>query len=146
MCENQTATIYSKFAYLEARIGLLESGDAIVESNFAVFRLIVALKRAQLALLEPAKGEDDVSAQISWNVLGQEFSNFHTILRPVGVIADNLVAIFVNFAAAAALFGHLHVGGRRCCEASRPLSCLEAIGAGRWREIDAILSLHHRGG
>lgn len=97
------------FAYLETRIGLLESSYSIVETNFAVFRLIIALERAQLALLEPTKCKNDVRTEISWNVFRQELSNFDTILRPVGVIADNLVAIFVNLAA---LLRHLDVGGR----------------------------------
>ena len=78
---------------LEARIDLLEGVDALVEADLAVLGLVVGLERAELALLQPAEGEDDVRAQIGLHVLGQVFADLGPVLRPVGVVAHDLVVL-----------------------------------------------------
>lgn len=80
---------------LQARIGLLQLLDPLVQPRLAVFGLVVALERRQLALLQPAESEDDVGAEVGDDVFGGEFANLDSILGPVGVVAHHFVAIFV---------------------------------------------------
>lgn len=88
-----------KRSHLEARICFLQSDDSRVQSDLSVLCLVVALERAQPTLLQPAEGEDDVRAEVSRDVFWQELSELHAVLRPVGVIADDLVPVLVLLAA-----------------------------------------------
>lgn len=85
--------------YLQARVDFLEGEDSLVKSDLSVLWLIVALETAELSFLQPAEGEDDVSAKISRDVFWQKLSDLHTVLRPIGVVAHDLHSVFVFLAA-----------------------------------------------
>lgn len=75
---------------LQRRIAFLQAEHTLVEPDFAVLRLVVRLEARQLVLLEPAEGEYDVGAEIRLNVFRHEFADFRSVLRPVGVVTDDL--------------------------------------------------------
>ena len=76
---------------LELGISLFEFVDSLVKPDLPVLGFIVALKRRQLALLEPPEGENHVGAKGRVDVLGHELAHRRPILRPVGVVANQLV-------------------------------------------------------
>lgn len=84
-------------AYLQLGISFAQIHHALVESGHIVLGLIVRLVGAQLALLQPAKGEDNVRAQIGGYILGHEFANLDAVLRPIGVVANDLRRAIVHF-------------------------------------------------
>jgi hypothetical protein len=92
--------------HLQIRILLLKSNDSCVETNFSILCFIVTLERAQFSFLQPTESEDQVSTEISWNIFWQEFSDFNTVLGPVGVVADDFV-VNVFFA----IGGNFNIGG-----------------------------------
>lgn len=75
---------------LEFWIGFFETDNALIEAGNAILLVVVAFEGAEFAFFQPAKCEDDVRAQICWDVFGQEFTDLCTVLGPICVVADDL--------------------------------------------------------
>lgn len=128
-------------AHLKTWVRLLESDDSRVQSNFSIFRFVVAFKRAQFSFLQPTEGEDDVRAEISWYVLWGELAELHAILRPVCVVADDFVSVLVLLVA---FFDGCNFN-ICCCGSSQHSgsfsgSNLKPVCRWRWGQIWSVLS------
>lgn len=78
---------------LEIRVGILEGHHALVKADFAIDCFVVGLQRAELAFLQPSEGVNDVRAQVRVDIFRQVFARFGSVLRPVGEVANDLVAL-----------------------------------------------------
>ena len=80
---------------LEFGVLFFHGYDPFVKSFLPVLAVIVAFEGGQFALLQPAEGEDDVSAQMRIQIFRQELTQLLPVLGPVRVVA-NVFHVFIG--------------------------------------------------